>query len=69
MELSHRLAPPETRLEKVQRGANAHPAGSAISDGGWPAIALKRFPLSPARRSIRGMEASKPWVYGINGLA
>ena len=49
-----------------QRGANAQPAGSATGDGGTPSIDVSR--LEPTA-STRGIERSRPMVYGIAGDA
>src|SRR5581483_1090653 len=45
----------------AQRGWNAQPGGTAISDGGCPSILLRR---SSRRPSTRGSDASRPRVYG-----
>ena len=47
-----------------QRGANAQPAPSPIMAGGEPGMGRRRWPTS----SMRGMDASRPCVYGIDGL-
>ena len=47
-----------------QRGANGHPAGKATSEGGLPSIGING---SFSSTSIRGIEPSRPIVYGIRG--
>ena len=46
---------------KLHRGANAHPVGKLISEGGWPGIARS---LCEPVTSTRGIESNKPIVYG-----
>lgn len=50
-----------TSVAKLQRGANAHPVGKLISEGGWPGIARS---LCEPVTSTRGIESNKPIVYG-----
>ena len=53
------------RCASGQRGANGQPGGRSTSDGGLPSIGDER-PRRPARRA-RGIEPSRPIVYGIRG--
>ena len=49
-----------------QRGWNEQPPGSVISDGGRPEIGTSS---SPRGRSSRGIDRSRPHVYGCSGDA
>src|SRR2546428_2354609 len=46
-----------------QRGWNVQPGGGADGSGGWPALAVSRFRLSPTR----GMDSRSARVYGCAG--